>query len=170
MRFIPEGRFLVVIAIMLLICTVLSADGFTGGVVKVSDGDTIKVMRESGTVNVRLHGVDAPEKNQAFGDVATEFTTAKVYGRTVRVDVTDVDRYGRLVGIVFTEGSRTLNQELVAAGLAWWYRRYAPGDGILRSLEAEARNAERNSEFRGAPEWRNWRSGIGRGGIGARVF
>lgn len=32
----------------------------------------------------------------------------------------------------------SLNRELVATGMAWWYRRYAPGEAILAQLEAEA--------------------------------
>ncbi len=46
-----------------------------------------------------------------------------------------------------SEGSvpdgRALNRELVKAGFAWWYRRYAPEDERLKQLEAEARAAKR---------------------------
>jgi endonuclease YncB( thermonuclease family) len=38
------------------------ADSFTGKVVGVADGDTIKVMRMGKAVKVRLHGIDSPEK------------------------------------------------------------------------------------------------------------
>ena len=38
---------------------------------------------------------------------------------------------------------RNLNHELVKAGMAWWYRRYAPEDETLKQLEAEARDAKR---------------------------
>jgi endonuclease YncB( thermonuclease family) len=36
-----------------------------------------------------------------------------------------------------------LNHELVRAGLAWWFQRYARHDGDLKELESEARIARR---------------------------
>jgi len=44
--------------------------------------------------------------------------------------------------VILPDG-RNLNQELVRAGLAWWYRQYARGDGALERLEDEARAARR---------------------------
>jgi endonuclease YncB( thermonuclease family) len=44
--------------------------------------------------------------------------------------------------VVLPDG-RNLNRELVQAGLAWWYRKYAPDDRELEKLEAEARSAKR---------------------------
>lgn len=64
-----------------------------------------------------------------------------VHRQTVRVLVHDTDRYGRLVGEILLSDGRVLNQELVRAGMAWWYRQYAPKDAILAGLEAEARAA-----------------------------
>src|SRR5262249_47321577 len=53
-------------------------------------------------------------------------------------------RYGRLVGDVLLPDGRNLGQELVRAGLAWWYRQYAPPkETALVQLEAEARTAKR---------------------------
>ncbi len=57
--------------------------------------------------------------------------------------VRDVDRYGRTVGEVILPDGRNLNQELVRAGLAWWYVRFAPRDRVLASLQAEASEAKR---------------------------
>jgi micrococcal nuclease len=94
-------------------------------------------------VRVRLNGVDCPESHQAFGTRARQFTGDLVFGKIVRVEVRDRDRYGRLVGDVFTSGGESLNAELVRVGMAWWYRRYAPKDTKLAALEAEARAAKR---------------------------
>ena len=44
--------------------------------------------------------------------------------------------------IILPDG-RNLNQELVRAGLAWWYERYARRETVLRDLEQEARDAKR---------------------------
>ncbi len=55
--------------------------------------------------------------------------------QTVTVQAGDLDRYGRTVGEVLLPDGRSLNRELVKAGFAWWYRRYAPDDETLEQLE-----------------------------------
>jgi endonuclease YncB( thermonuclease family) len=48
----------------------------------------------------------------------------------------------RLAEIILPDG-RNLNRELVRAGLAWWYQRYARRETVLQNLEQEARDAKR---------------------------
>ncbi len=107
---------------------------------------------------IRLHGIDCPEKRQAFGNKAKQFASGLVFGKTVTVNVLDVDRYGRTVGEVILPDGRVLNHELVQAGLAWWYRRYAPDDGTLAQLEADAKAAKRGlwADAEPVPPWA-WR-------------
>lgn len=119
------------------------AEEFTGKVVGVSDGDTIKVLRAGKQVRVRLAGIDCPEKRQAFGKRAKRFTSDLVFAKEVTVKVMDIDRYKRIVGEVILEDGTNLNQALVRAGLAWWYQRYAPGDRELERLEKSARENKR---------------------------
>jgi endonuclease YncB( thermonuclease family) len=136
------------------------AEQFTGKVVGISDGDTISVLRDGKAVKVRLHGIDTPEKAQAFGTQARQFTGELVFQQTVTVAIRDTDRYGRLVGEVLLPDGRSLNQELVKAGMAWWYRQYAPHDTTLAQLEAEARTAKRGlwADATPIPPW-EWRKG-----------
>ena len=72
---------------------IAAAEQFTGKVVGVSDGDTISVLREGKAVKVRLHGVDTPEKAQAFGTQARKFTSDLAFQQTVTVEVHTTDRY-----------------------------------------------------------------------------
>jgi len=118
-------------------------DSFTGRVVGIHDGDTITVLRAGKAVTVRLYGIDAPEEKQAFGTVATHFTSGLVFKKTVTVLVHDTDGYGRLVGEVLLPGGRSLNESVVRSGLAWWYQYYAPHDTTLAQLEQDARRAHR---------------------------
>ena len=69
-------------------------------------------------------------------------------------------RYGRTVAVVILPDGRSLNAELVRAGLAWWYRRYAPDDETLERLEREAREARRGlwGDPEPIPPW-EWRRG-----------
>ncbi len=134
----------------------LAAD-FTGRVVGVSDGDTITVLHNGTGERIRLHGIDCPEKRQAFGNRAKQFTSTLVFGNTVTVQVLDRDRYGRTVGVVLLPDGRSLNHELVRAGLAWMYPRYT-NDQSLSDLEEEARVARRGlwADPHAVPPW-EWR-------------
>src|SRR5205809_3843723 len=82
---------------------------FTGKVVGVSDGDTISVMHNGKAERIRLSGIDCPEKGQAFGQRAKQFTSALVFGKEVTVAVQDSDKYGRTIGEVKLLDGRVLN-------------------------------------------------------------
>ncbi len=68
--------------------------------VGVSDGDTITVLHKGKPERIRLNGIDYPEKRQAFGRRAKQFTSNLVFAKTVTVQALDQDRYGRTVGVV----------------------------------------------------------------------
>ncbi|MEE1266296.1 MAG: thermonuclease family protein, partial [Akkermansia sp.] len=70
--------------------------------VGVSDGDSLLLELPSGErVRIRLFGIDAPEKDQEFALTARKKLTRLVYGKTIRVEVQDIDKYGRYVGKVY---------------------------------------------------------------------
>ena len=56
---------------------------FTAKVIGISDGDTVKVLKGKDQIKIRLHGIDSPEKGQAFGTRAKQFTSEMVFGKTV---------------------------------------------------------------------------------------
>ncbi|MBU4560855.1 thermonuclease family protein [bacterium] len=106
--------------------------------IKVSDGDTIKVRLDDDSVeNVRLYGVDCPEKQQPFGKSATQFTKSMVLGKTVNISPVTTDDYGRTIAWVYV-GEKCLDKELLKAGLAWHYKEYSEEEE-LAILEEEAR-------------------------------
>jgi endonuclease YncB( thermonuclease family) len=130
------------LAVWVLLAGPAAADEFGGRVVGITDGDTITVLHARHAETVRLLGVDAPEKRQAYGDRARRFTAELVFDRTVTVRAAGRDRNGRLLGEVVLPDGRSLNEELVRAGYAWWFRRYSR-DGTLARLEQEAREQRR---------------------------
>ena len=136
----------------------IAGESFSGKVVAISDGDTIRVMHNGSAERIRLWGIDCPEKRQPFGTRASQFTGDLAFGKDVKVLVHDVDRYGRTVGEVILPDGRSLNRELVRAGLAWWYQHYAPYDRELERLEAAARAARRGlwADKDPVPPW-EWR-------------
>ncbi|MBS1856124.1 MAG: thermonuclease family protein [Acidobacteria bacterium] len=75
-----------------------------------------------------------------------------------RGEVRDIGRYKRTVAEIILPDGRNLNQEVVRAGLAWWYRTYAKHDAVLPALEDEARAAKRGlwADPSPMPPW-EWR-------------
>ena len=113
----------------------LCAATLVGRVVAVSDGDTITVLdADAKQHRVRLEGIDAPERGQAFHDRSRQNLAAMVQGRPVSVEWTKRDRYGRVVGRVFADG-HDVNLLQIEMGYAWHFKPYA------KEQEAQAREA-----------------------------
>ena len=131
----------------------LAAD-FKGKVVGVSDGDTITVLRDGKGVKIRLYGIDCPESSQGFGQAAKKFTSGMVYGKIVKVEERDNDRYGRIVGIVYVD-AENLNLSLLCNGFAWYYKAYAMNEKSFAVAESKAKAAKRGlwSEASPVPPW-----------------
>lgn len=137
--------------------SVSHAETLSGKVVSVSDGDTITALdSEKQQHKIRLSGIDAPEKNQPFGQRSNQNLGQLVFGKQVDVEWNKRDRYQRIIGKVFvaeptcrkSDCPKTLDAGLaqITVGMAWWYRQYAreqlPGDQ-LRYEEAEAESKAR---------------------------
>jgi endonuclease YncB( thermonuclease family) len=108
---------------LLLLLNPSSILAWSGKVIGVADGDTIKVLHNNKPVRIRLYGIDTPEKRQAFGNKAKKYTNAMVRGKTVAIDPVTKDRYGRTVAMVHIN-RKNLNESLVQQGFAWVYRKY----------------------------------------------
>ena len=129
-----------------------------GVVVGVVDGDTADIRLQSGMIRVRLHAVDAPERDQPHGQAAKKALSALVYGKSVGVEPIEQDRYDRLVARLWLD-DLDVNAEMIRQGAAWVYRRYAD-DAAYCAYEKAARDLGRGlwalpREQRAAPwEWR----------------
>jgi micrococcal nuclease len=118
--------------------------GVSGKVVGVHDGDTLTVLTEDKTqVKVRLWGIDAPEIKQDFGRKARETLEELTAGKNVEIEADKSDRYGRIVSKVTLSDGKDAGSEMLRAGYAWHYVRYAPEAEDYGQLEKEAREARR---------------------------
>ncbi|OYZ68758.1 MAG: nuclease [Methylophilaceae bacterium 17-43-7] len=110
--------------ITLLFIQTVYAEVLSGRVVGVTDGDTITVLDSTNTQHkIRLAGIDAPEKKQAFGNVSKKSLSDMIFNQQVDVEWHKEDRYGRKVGKVFgNEGD--VNLEQIKRGMAWFYKKY----------------------------------------------
>lgn len=113
--------------IAMCICCAMSlcADTFCW---KVSDGDTIWVVDESGKrTKIRMNKIDAPEMNQPFGKESADRLAALVLGKYITLESSGKDQYGRSLDVVFVETNAAthakmeVNLQLVKEGLAWNY-------------------------------------------------
>jgi micrococcal nuclease len=127
--------------------------GTSASVVSVIDGDTIEVELENGvTERVRYIGIDTPETVhpskpvQCFGKEASARNKELVLGKAITLvrDVTDRDRYGRLLRYVYVDNVM-INETLVREGYANVYT-YPPDvryDALFRTAERFAREEKK---------------------------
>jgi len=114
-------------------------DSFTGTVVEVLEGDTIKVLYKGKLVNVRLSFIDCPEHGQAYGKEAIEFTEMMALAGPARVVVKSVNSMGVLnAEVTMTDANLNINRELVKAGFAWSHGKHS-SDTRYEALEKVAR-------------------------------
>ena len=158
-------------AIFILITILLVRSPSIAGeirVVRVTDGDTIKVAADHMEVTVRLVGIDAPEKSrkknepgQPYSRKATKYLASLVLNKTITIKEYGTDRYKRILGVVFVNG-KNANLEMVKAGLAEVYRGKQPryfNVKIYQDAESEAKKAKRGMWIKGdkylsPKEWR----------------
>ena len=125
-------------AMLLILTTALLADELRGKVVSIADGDTITVLdADKKQHKVRLNGIDAPEKKQAFGAKSKARLGELVAGKDVVVEWKEKDTYGRVLGKVL-QGPLDVNLQMVKEGLAWHYKKYSKSAELSR-VEAEAK-------------------------------
>lgn len=105
----------------------------------VADGDTAVLRQGTHSVRVRLGGIDAPEKDQSYGDQSKAELERLIGGKQVYLVETDQDKYGRTVGVLFIRDGhsyRNVNLAMLEAGAAWHYVQYSLGSAYA---EAEQR-------------------------------
>lgn len=112
----------------------------TAKVVGIKDGDTVVVLDSlNNQITLRLAEVDTPEKNQPFGTKAKQFTSDQIYLKTIKYVVTDTDRYGRSIAMIYyDEDNKYLSAEIIKAGMGWHYKRYSTSK-VLALLEDNAK-------------------------------
>ena len=139
---IGQAALALLCALALAACEA-STEG-SGQVVRVFDGDSF-VMRTADVteLEVRLFGIDAPERHQPWSRRSREALRRLVRGHRLRIEAVTTDPYGRTVAVVSrVSDGLNVNREMIRQGDAWVYRRYTDDAGLIQ-LEEEARSAAR---------------------------
>jgi endonuclease YncB( thermonuclease family) len=123
---------------------------FTGKVVKIVDGDTFDILDSLNKVSrIRMNGIDAPEKKQAYGQKSKEMLGKWCFAKTVLVKVYSKDRNGRLIADSYVNG-RSLSLIMIEEGMAWHFKKYS-NDTLLATAEIHARTAKKGLWYDPAP-------------------
>lgn len=124
---------------------------------RVFDGDSLRVLCRDGPVEVRLHCIDAPERDQVPWAKQSRRHLRKEASPAVELVPVDKDRFGRLVAEVYGVAPERplLNLEQVAGGHAAVYRRYCD-DPRYDDAEREAREAKRGIWSRPGDQQTPW--------------
>ncbi len=132
---------------------------WSGKVVSVSGGDTLKVLHDGREETIRLYGIDTPDNGQSAGLKAKDLTSSLVAGRNIEVESKEVDRYGRTIGLVRVDGV-VLNEMIVRNGYAWVFHQYCDekfcSDWVKTEGEARKQKKGMWSEDNIVPPW-EWR-------------
>ena len=141
----------ILLSVFIFYTTMPAATRTVGGIAtQVSDGDTFKLETAEGTkLKVRLYGIDAPEtekinhmtekvskSGQPYGEKASRALESKILDKKVKVEIMVIDRYKRMVGIVYLD-SKNINLEMVKEGWAWAYREYLDRPYVSEYLDSE---------------------------------
>lgn len=140
-----------------------SSEGLGISNLSVVDGDTVVAYDKDGKkMRIRLFGIDAPEKDQEFGDSAKYFLIEQLERtRPIKVVLEELedehregyknykkDKYHRYIGTLIGTNQSTgedvnINQKMVESGFAWAYPEYIPDfqtQTIYISLQDYARS------------------------------
>jgi endonuclease YncB( thermonuclease family) len=152
----PCPRLVPILLLPLLIAGCTAADPVPGAqyratVLWVMDGDSLRARIDGRDYDLRLWGIDAPEREQPGAEAARASLRALADGRTLDATVVALDDYQRPV-VRLHQGEEELNRAQIAAGHAWWFRRYAPDHAPYREAEAAARARQRGLWAQVEPE------------------
>lgn len=122
-------------------------DAQAATVTQIIDGDTIDVSQDGQEYRLRYIGMDTPERDEPFYREATAANESLVAGQTILLvkDVSETDRYGRLLRYVYLTDGTFVNAELVRLGFAQ-IATFPPDvrhQALFQQLQQEAREAGR---------------------------
>lgn len=114
-------RYVLVLAIVTscFLSTDVHAASLFGKVIEVNSGDVLTVFNLNRPVRVKLLGVDAPEMNQAFGDVAKKHLADLVLDKSVLVEYSGIAADRSLNGRVLLNNS-DIGAQMIRDGAAWF--------------------------------------------------
>lgn len=106
-------------AVLCFLCADVNAASMLGKVIDVSSGDLITISNMKRPVRVKLVGVDAPEMDQVFGDLARRHLADLIHDKNVVVDYSGIAADGSVVGRVLLNDA-DVGAQMIRDGAAWF--------------------------------------------------
>ena len=124
-----------------------------GQVIDVLDGDTVKLRSDWHIYKIRLAGIDAPEKQQAYGVQSKIYLDHLIADKDVSIKVLSCDQYGRYVGKIYLNG-KDINGEMIRSGYAWHYNHF-DSNPVYAGFMLDAQRSNRGlwQEVHPTPPW-----------------
>ena len=143
----PFLPFVILCAFLFTSAADVKASSLFGKVIEVNSGDVITIFNLNRPVRVKLMGVDAPEMNQAFGDVAKNHLSDLVFEKSVLVEYAGISADGSLTGRVLLNDA-DIGAQMIRDGAAWFDQsngnRLSPtNQEIYQQSEQAARSEKR---------------------------
>ena len=122
--------------------------GNTVRVERIYDGDTIGAVVDGRFEKIRLLGIDAPEMDQRpWGRKAKECLESLLAAANSKIsleyDIEQRDKYGRILGYIWIQDGRMLNEEMLKKGCAVLFT-YPPNVKYVKSFRAAQQKAREN--------------------------
>jgi len=114
-------RFVLIAAIAALccLCTEVKAASMFGKVIDVNSGDVITIFNLNRPVRVKLLGIDAPELDQAFGEVAKKHLSDLIHDKSVVVEYSGISADRSVAGRVLLNNT-DIGAQMIRDGVAWF--------------------------------------------------
>ena len=136
---------LAVLATSVLFIQQARASTLTGKVIEINDGDEITIFNMNRPVRIRLVGIDAPEKDQAFGEVAKQHLADLVFDKFVFVEYTGIGLHTDLIGRVLLNGA-DINAQMIRDGAAWYAPQLSHLSDAQQEIYSKSEEAARNEK------------------------
>jgi micrococcal nuclease len=139
-------RYILLLAIATCLIPIdVQAASLFGKVIEVNSGDVFTISNLNRPVRVKLLGVDAPEMNQTFGDVAKKHLADLVLDKSVLVEYSGIAADSSLQGRVLLNNA-DIGAQMIRDGAAWFdnTNRLSTTDrDVYQQSEHAARNERR---------------------------
>ena len=99
--------------------------------------DTFKVELPNETATVRLNAVDTPPPGVPGGEEALSLVQSLAGDAPLRVLEFRRNDLGEIIGEVYNFENKSLNEELMMAGWAWYYEPDSPNNPSYRELQRQ---------------------------------
>lgn len=102
-------------------------------VIGISDGDSFKVLFKNQELKIRIHGIDAPERNMPFYLTSKKYLSHLIFNDYVFIKIRTKDQYYRYIAEVFLPNKQNIGQEMVKNGYAWHFVKYSKDEQLAKN-------------------------------------